>query len=169
MNRREFLQAVPAMAALAVSASGLAKALAQVSSTDDSGKAPGPAQTATTTSRPAVRLEPIVLANPKTDGGKSVLASLLDRKTTRTISDKQLPQQVLSDLLWAAFGVNREKGPGGGIGRTAASASNSQEIDVYVAMPEGVYLYEAVGRLAGQLGELRAHRWQTQVLEIGLQ
>jgi len=52
---------------------------------------------------------------------------------------------VLSNLLWAAFGVNREKGPSaGGTGRTAASASNSQEIDLYVALPEGVYLYEAV-------------------------
>jgi len=52
---------------------------------------------------------------------------------------------VLSNLLWAAFGVNREKGPfAGGTGRTAASASNSQEIDLYVALPEGVFLYEAV-------------------------
>jgi len=51
---------------------------------------------------------------------------------------------VLSSLLWAAFGVNRDKGSFGKPGRTAASASNSQEIDLYVAMPEGVYLYEAV-------------------------
>jgi len=158
MNRREFLQAVPALAALAVTASSLADALAAEPSTQDSGKAPPPAQAATTTSSPAVRLEPIALVKPKTDGGKSVLASLLDRKTTRTISDKELPPQVLSDLLWAAFGVNREKGPGGGIGRTAASASNSQEIDVYVALPEGVYLYEAIPhRLTPVVeGDLRA-------------
>jgi hypothetical protein len=51
---------------------------------------------------------------------------------------------MLANLLWAAFGVNREVGPSGGVGRTAASASNSQEIDLYVALPEGVYLYEAV-------------------------
>ena len=153
MNRREFLQAVPALAALAVTASSLADALAAEPSTQDSSKAPGPAQAATTTSSPAVRLEPIALVKPKTDGGKSVLASLLDRKTTRTISDKELPPQVLSDLLWAAFGVNREKGPGGGIGRTAASASNSQEIDVYVALPEGVYLYEAIPHLLTPVGE----------------
>jgi hypothetical protein len=51
---------------------------------------------------------------------------------------------MLSSLLWAAFGVNREKGPSGIPGRTAASASNSQEIDLYVALPEGIYLYEAI-------------------------
>ena len=78
------------------------------------------------------------------DGGKSVLAALKESKTTRNISAKELPPQVLSNLLWAAFGVNREKGSFGKPGRTAASASNSQEIDLYVALPEGVYLYEAV-------------------------
>ena len=51
---------------------------------------------------------------------------------------------MLSNLLWAAFGVNREKGNFGKPGRTAPSASNSQEIDLYIALPEGVYLYEAV-------------------------
>jgi len=159
MNRRELLKAVPAFAVLAATARGLAEDLAPASGTQDSGKMPGPAQTGTTTSRPAVRLEPIALVKPKTDGGKSVLASLLDRKTTRTISDKQLPPRVLSDLLWAAFGVNREKEPGGGrIGRTAASASNSQEIDIYVALPEGVYLYEAVTHCLTPVveGDLRA-------------
>jgi nitroreductase len=50
---------------------------------------------------------------------------------------------VLSNLLWAAFGVNRERASFGKPGRTAPSASNSQEIDLYVALPEGVYLYEA--------------------------
>ncbi len=52
---------------------------------------------------------------------------------------------MLSNLLWAAFGVNREEGAlRGRIGRTAASASNSQEIDLYVTLPKGVYLYEAI-------------------------
>jgi len=142
MNRRELLKAVPAIAVLAATASGLAEDSA--SGTQDSGKTPGPAQAGATTPSPAVRLEPIALVKPNTDGGKSVLASLLDRKTTRTISDKQLPPQVLSNLLWAAFGVNRENARGGKAGRTAASASNSQEIDIYVALSEGVYLYEAV-------------------------
>jgi nitroreductase len=51
---------------------------------------------------------------------------------------------VVSNLLWAAFGVNRETASFGKPGRTAPSASNSQEIDLYVALPDGVYLYEAV-------------------------
>ena len=62
----------------------------------------------------------------------------------REISSRKLPPQTLSNLLWAAWGVNRDKGPFGQLGRTAASASNSQEIDLYVAMPEGVYLYDAI-------------------------
>ena len=84
-------------------------------------------------------------SNPETDGGKSVLAALKERRTNRNVSSEKLPLQVLSNLLWSAFGVNREEGTlRGRTGRTAASASNSQEIDLYVALPEGVYLYEAV-------------------------
>jgi SagB-type dehydrogenase family enzyme len=64
------------------------------------------------------------------------------RATIREISDKTLSLQTLSDLLWAACGVNRKKGPFGLAGRTAASASNSQEIDVYVALRDGTYLYD---------------------------
>ncbi|MFZ1978328.1 MAG: nitroreductase family protein, partial [Bacteroidota bacterium] len=63
--------------------------------------------------------------------------------TTREISDKKLPLQVLSNLLWAAYGVNRKNGPFDTPGRTAASASNSQEIDLYVALQNGIYLYDA--------------------------
>ena len=89
-------------------------------------------------------LQPITLPRPERDGGKSVLAALQDRRTNRNISAEQLSPQVVSNLLWAAFGVNRENGPFGQVGRTAASASNSQEIDVYVALAEGIYLYEAI-------------------------
>jgi nitroreductase len=92
----------------------------------------------------AQELQPITLLKPETEGGKAVLAALKERRTTRNISDKELPPQVLSNLLWAAFGVNRERGSFGKPGRTAASASNSQEIDLYVALPRGVYRYEAV-------------------------
>ncbi len=96
-------------------------------------------------SQQSPRLDPIILPSPEKDGGKSVLASLLERKTIREISSDRLPLQTLSNLLWAAFGVNRpEMGTMGKPGRTAASASNSQEIDLYVALPQGVYLYEAV-------------------------
>lgn len=87
-------------------------------------------------------LSPIKLMKPETDKGKSVLKSLQLRKTVREISDKKLSLQVLSNLLWAACGVNRKKGPFGIHGRTAATASNSQEIDLYVALQEGTYYYD---------------------------
>jgi len=70
------------------------------------------------------------------------MAALKLRKTIREPGDKKLSLQTLSELLWAACGVNRKKGPFGLPGRTAASASNSQEIDVYVVFKEGTYLYD---------------------------
>lgn len=93
----------------------------------------------------AGELEPITLPKPEMDGGKSVPAALKDRKTVRNISPDPLPLQTLSNLLWAAFGVNRpEAGLMGKPGRTAPSASNSQEIGLYVCLAQGIYLYEAV-------------------------
>lgn len=89
-------------------------------------------------------LQPIELPKPEKDGGKSLLASIQERRTIRSVSPEPLPPQMLSNLLWAAFGVNRLEGLRGKPGRTAASASNSQEIDLYVALPGGVYLYEAI-------------------------
>ncbi len=91
----------------------------------------------------AQNLLPLELPSPTLDRDKSVLKALRQRKTIREISDKKLSLQVLSNLLWAACGVNRKIGPFGIPGRTAASASNSQEIDLYVAMQEGIYLYNA--------------------------
>jgi len=90
-----------------------------------------------------LNLKPIALLKPKLDKRKSVLKALEKRKTIREVSDKKMSVQVLSNLLWAACGVNRKKGPFGLPSRTAASASNSQEIDVYVAMKECTYLYDA--------------------------
>jgi nitroreductase len=62
-----------------------------------------------------------------------------ERRTTRELKPDKLPAQVLANLLWAGFGINR---PGTGY-RTAPSAMNSQEMDLYVALPEGLYIYEA--------------------------
>jgi len=73
----------------------------------------------------------------------SVEAAFKERHTVRSFSDRKFSRQMLSNLLWSACGVNREDGPFGSRGITAASASNSQEIDVYVALEEGTYLYEA--------------------------
>jgi len=80
---------------------------------------------------------------PRLTAGKSLPESLRQRATIREISDRKLPLQLLSNLLWAACGVNRVKGPFGGPGITAASASNSQEIDVFVALEDGAYLFDA--------------------------
>lgn len=83
--------------------------------------------------------KPILLPQPQTDGGKPLMQALKERRTVREFKSDKLPAQVLSDVLWAGFGVNR---PGTGY-RTAPSAMNSQEVDIYVALPEGLYRYEA--------------------------
>jgi hypothetical protein len=90
-------------------------------------------------------LRPVRLPKAKMDGGLSLGTALKNRKTTRSIGPDPISLQTLSNLLWAAFGVNRAQEvlmnkPG----RTAPSASNSQEIDLYVALSQGTYLYEAV-------------------------
>jgi hypothetical protein len=133
MDRRTFLKTVPALAVLAS---------AKTSFAADGGTTINPVTDANAIPKPVpLNLSPIVLVKPEKDGGKSVMAALWERKTNRNVSDKKLPPQELSNLLWAAFGINR---PDGG-GRTAATASNSQEIDLYVVLPEGIYLYEAAG------------------------
>jgi hypothetical protein len=88
------------------------------------------------------------LPSPVNDGtGSSLFTALERRRTTRQIGSAALPLQLLSNLLWAACGVNRKTMPFGVPGRTAASASNSQEIDLYVALRDGVYMYNAVNNL----------------------
>jgi SagB-type dehydrogenase family enzyme len=84
-------------------------------------------------------LKPIQLLKPQFDKGRPLMQVLKDRSSSRSFSKEKLALQVISDLLWAAFGVNRpETGK-----RTAPSAMNWQEIDIYVAMSEGLYLYDA--------------------------
>jgi nitroreductase len=85
----------------------------------------------------------IDLPRPALDRAASIEKAFRLRKTVREMSNKKLSLQVLSNLLWAAYGVNRKKGPFGIQGRTAASASNSQEIELYVATEEGIYFYDA--------------------------
>jgi hypothetical protein len=135
MNRRTFLKSVPALTVLAAARPNLTEAVKEKN--ESYGEAVKEAI-------PSPNLEPINLVPPQTDGGKSVLAALKERKTNRNIREEKLSPQMLSNLLWAAWGVNRQSGPFGQIGRTAASASNSQEIDLYVVLPEGTYIFEAV-------------------------
>jgi len=80
----------------------------------------------------------IVLPPPRTQGGKPLIEALRLRRSTRDYAARPLPPQVLSDLLWAAFGVNRpESGD-----RTAPYWRHVMVIDVYAAMADGVWLYE---------------------------
>jgi SagB-type dehydrogenase family enzyme len=87
----------------------------------------------------AQELKPVPLPSPQTQIGRPLMQVLKERRSTRTFNPEKLPAQVLSNLLWAAFGVNRpESGK-----RTAPSAMDWQEIDIYVATADGLYLYDA--------------------------
>ncbi len=79
----------------------------------------------------------IKLPAPNTKGGMPLYEALSNRQTNREFSDKRLDEQQLSDLLWCANGVNRKDGR-----RTAPSARNAQEIDIYVFNEKGVFLYD---------------------------
>jgi nitroreductase len=92
-------------------------------------------------------LKPIQLLKPQTTGGKPLLQALDERKTARTFENKPLPPQVLSNLLWAAFGVNRQPDVKPGYGRTAPSARNSQDVQLYVLFADAVYTYDAVANV----------------------
>ena len=81
----------------------------------------------------------IRLPKPDMNRGGTVMKALADRHSTREFAAKALSMADLSDLLWAANGVNRpESGK-----RTAPSAMDKQEVDVYVVLPQGTYLYDA--------------------------
>ena len=81
----------------------------------------------------------LALLAPQLDGGLPLMQALQRRESLRDFSPAALPAQSLSNLLWAAAGVNRPKLGG----RTVPSAMNAQEVDLYVALPEGLYRYEA--------------------------
>ena len=100
-------------------------------------------------SPPALELPP-----PRASGGKPLIDALKQRRSTRDYADRPLPAQLLSDLLWAAFGVNR---PASG-DRTAPSWRHAVEIGVYVTTADGVWRFEPQGhRLRPQLrGDIRA-------------
>ncbi len=92
----------------------------------------------------------LVLPAPQTDGGKPLMQALKERKTVRALSGKPIPLQTMSNLLWAAAGINRpESGK-----RTAPSATDAQEIEIYVARGDGVYVYDgkahALRKISGE-------------------
>ncbi len=86
----------------------------------------------------ATDAELINLPAPRQSGGKPLCVALKDRRSEREFRSELLSLQMLSNLLWAAFGITHADGR-----RTAPSARNWQEIDIYVAMKSGPYLYHA--------------------------
>jgi nitroreductase len=106
----------------------------------------------------AQELKPIQLPKSQGAAGMSLMQALAERKTTRAFADKPLPMQTLSNLLWAAFGINRTREEKPGLGRTAPSAMNKQEIEIYVVLAQGAYVYEAETNLLRPVaaGDLRA-------------
>jgi len=91
-------------------------------------------------------LQIIQLPPPKKEGGKPLMQVLNERHSVREYAPDRLSPQMLSNLLWAAWGINRSSGQ-----RTAPSASNRQEIDLYVIMPGGAWLYDAAGHMLKQV------------------
>jgi SagB-type dehydrogenase family enzyme len=83
--------------------------------------------------------ETIILPAPQKEGGIPLMEAISRRRSDREFASQDLPAPLLSNLLWAAYGVNRADGH-----RTAPSALDAQEIDVYVALPSGAYLYDAM-------------------------
>lgn len=103
---------------------------------------------------PAQELAPVALPAPQTSGGKPLMQALQLRATARAFAPEPLPPQTLANLLWAAWGVNRPEKKM----RTAPSAMNWQEIDLYVILAAGAYRYDAfTNRLQPvAAGDLRA-------------
>ena len=81
----------------------------------------------------------VVLPKPQQASGVTLDQALKSRSSSRAFLPDALPLETLSGLLWAGFGINRDGG------RTAPSAHNWQEIDIFVVLPEGAFRYEAQG------------------------
>lgn len=79
----------------------------------------------------------IQLPAPDRAGGKALMACLNVRKSSREFSSKEIPMQELSNILWAANGINREKDGK----HTAPTAMNRQNMEVYVMLPDGIFFY----------------------------
>jgi nitroreductase len=94
-----------------------------------------------------VRSQDIILPTPDKTGGKPLMQALNERQTTRTFTKDDLTLQQLSDLLWAGWGYNRPDQKK----RTAPSSRDVQEINIYAALPSGLYIYDAAGNILKQV------------------
>ncbi|MGA1977261.1 MAG: SagB/ThcOx family dehydrogenase [Bacteroidales bacterium] len=89
----------------------------------------------------------IKLPAPDKTGGKPLMQALNERQSTRSFTKDTLTIRQLSNLLLAGWGINRPDQKK----RTAPSARNIQEIDIYVALPSGLYQYDAVSNVLKQI------------------
>ena len=96
----------------------------------------------------------IELPSPRWERATSLLQILAKRHSSREFSPRALPLEVLSTLLWAAFGINRPRSGG----RSAPSAHNWQEIEVFAVLADGAYRYDATAHALRTVktGDLRA-------------
>jgi len=99
-------------------------------------------------------LAPITLNAPDLNRPASLMQAFKNRVSCTNYSDRALTTQDLSDLLWAANGVNRPDLKK----RTAPSGMNAQDIDIYVFFPNGAYLYDAFANVLKPVakGDFRA-------------
>jgi len=138
LSRRIFLQSLAA-SATALAGSSLLEACSPPAA------APTTAPTALPPAAPTTAPTALPLAKPATApaaaSSATVSEALKNRKSTNAFQSQPLPKEKLLDLLWAAWGINR---PDSGK-RTAPTAMNAQEIDIYVLLAEGVYVYDAKG------------------------
>jgi nitroreductase len=106
-----------------------------------------------TTGFAAAEAKTVTLPPPRMSGGMPLMQALKLRHSTRAYAERPLPAQVLSDLLWAAFGINRPSGD-----RTAPYWRHIMVIDVYAAMADGVWFYDPKAHALRQhsLADLRA-------------
>jgi nitroreductase len=88
----------------------------------------------------------IELPTPQKTGGMPLMEALAKRATVRSFDTTDISIQQLSNLLWASFGVNRPDGK-----RTAPSANNKQEIDIYVLLKNGAFIYDAANNKLNQV------------------
>ena len=102
----------------------------------------------------AQELKPVKLPEPQTQGGMPLMQALKVRKSTREFSSRELPAEVISDMLWAAAGINRPESAH----RTSPTAMDMQEIDIYLAKADGLYLYDFKGNILMPVmsGDIRA-------------
>jgi nitroreductase len=86
-----------------------------------------------------LQAQDISLPAPQIEGGMPLMEALSKRQSARSFTEKSLSNQMLSNLLWAAWGINRSEDGR----RTAPSAHNGQNTLLYCALGEGLYFYDA--------------------------